>query len=343
MGETYRAAGVDVDAAEAAVAKISALAEPTRDEHVLSSIGGFAAAVLLPKGARDPVLVSSTDGVGTKAVLAADTDRLDTIGVDLVAMCVDDAVCSGAAPLFLLDYLAVGRVDPERVERIVAGVALGCRTAGCALVGGEIAEHPGVMEPHRFDLAGFVVGVVERSEMLGPQRVRVGDRLVGLCSPGLRCNGYSLARRVLFEKAAMRFDDPAWDGADRTIAEELLEPSVIYAPTILDCMTRTAAVHACAHVTGGGLAANLGRVLPPHVDALVEWGSWPVPKIFTEIQRLGEVDAEEMRRVFNMGVGMVLVVDQDATGECVAAAAERGIEAWVIGEICPGEGLVRPR
>lgn len=342
MGETYRAAGVDVDAADAAVARISAVAESTHDERVLSSIGGFAAAVSLPRGARDPVLVSSTDGVGTKAVLAAETDRLDTIGVDLVAMCVDDAVCSGAAPLFLLDYLAVGKVDPERVERIVAGVAQGCRIAGCALVGGEIAEHPGVMEPHRFDLAGFVVGVVERSEMLGPQRVQVGDRLVGLASPGLRCNGYSLARRVLFEKAAMRLDDPAWHGAPRTIAEELLEPSVIYAPTILDCMNRTAGVHACAHVTGGGLAANLARVLPSHVDAVVEWGSWPVPRIFTEIQRLGDVDVEEMRRVFNMGVGMVAILDQDATEQCVVAAAERGVEAWVIGEICPGEGLVRP-
>ena len=236
----------------------------TARPEVLAGIGGFAGQFALDPGRyREPVLVSSTDGVGTKVLVAKAAGRYDTIGIDLVAMCVDDLVCTGAEPLFLLDYLAVGKLVPERVETVVSGVAEGCRQAGCALLGGETAEHPGAMGPDEFDLAGFAVGVVERDERLGPERVRVGDALVGLASPGLRSNGYTLARHVCFERAGRGLDDPAWDGADRSVADELLRPSVIYAPAILAALgVAPGAVHACAHITGGGIAGNVPRLLP---------------------------------------------------------------------------------
>src|SRR4051812_21315654 len=258
----------------------------------------------MPQGFREPVLVSSTDGVGTKALVAQATGRFTTIGVDLVAMVVDDIAAQGAEPLFFLDYIAVGRLDPAQVEDLVVGMVDGCRQAGCALIGGEMAEHPGAMEPGDFDLVGFAVGAVERDGVITGERVVTGDRLIGLRSDGLRSNGYSLARRVLLERAALPLDGPAWQGAHHSLADELLKPSDVYAPA-LGALGRAVDVHGLAHITGGGLPGNVSRVLPDGCDAVIRRGAWEVPRIFKEIQRLGEVSDAEMAGVFNLGIGMV--------------------------------------
>jgi phosphoribosylformylglycinamidine cyclo-ligase len=339
---TYAGAGVDIAAGDAAVERLKTVVAGTSRPEVLGSIGGFGGLFMLDTERwRQPVLVSSTDGVGTKLAVARATRRYDTIGVDLVAMCVDDLVCTGAEPLFLLDYLAVGKLVPEEVERVVAGVAEGCRQAGCALLGGETAEHPGVMGADDFDLAGFAVGVVERDAVLGPDRVREGDTLVGLASPGLRSNGYTLARHVLLERAALDLDGPAWPGADHTLADELLRPSVVYARAVLAALSSApGGVHAGAHITGGGIVGNLARVLSPNLDARLERASWQVPRIFAEIARLGPVDQAEMDRVFNLGLGFVLAVEQGAAAEVVAAVAAAGCPAAVVGEVVAGSGEV---
>jgi phosphoribosylformylglycinamidine cyclo-ligase len=308
---------------------------------VLGGIGGFGGCFAFDPGRfAHPVLVASTDGVGTKALVARDAGRFDTIGIDLVAMCVDDLVCVGAEPLFLLDYVVTGKLVPDQMEALVSGVADGCRRAGCALLGGEMAEHPGAMGPGEFDLAGFAVGAVERHAMLGATRVMVGDVLVGLASPGLRSNGYSLARHVLLERAGLALDAPAWVGADHTVADELLRPSVVYAPAVLAAVDG-AEVHAAAHITGGGLPGNLNRVLPPGCDAALQGGAWSTPRIFAEIQRRGDVDDEEMARVFNLGLGMVLVVAAGDAEAAVEALAGAGQEATVVGRIVEGTGQVR--
>lgn len=330
--ETYRGAGVDIAAGEQAVERIKPIVRSTYRPEVLGDIGSFgglfALGPLLGERYRDPVLVSSTDGVGTKALVATATGRYDTIGLDLVAMCVDDIACQGAEPLFFLDYISIGRLDPGQIEALVAGVAEGCRQAGCALIGGEMAEHPGVMAPGEFDLVGFAVGVVERERIITGERVRPGDVLLGLPSPGLRSNGYSLARRVLLERAGL-----ALEGA---LADELLRPSVIYSP-VLARLRAAADVHAAAHITGGGLPGNLSRVLPTDCDASIRLGSWEVPAIFERIRDLGQVADDEMARVFNMGIGMVVVLSRQDLGDAFAAAPE-GV---VIGEIGPGCGQVR--
>jgi phosphoribosylformylglycinamidine cyclo-ligase len=330
-GQTYEAAGVSLAAADEAVSRLAAHARSTFRPEVLSDIGGFGGVVALPGGYRQPVLVSSTDGVGTKLKVAEAAGRYDTIGIDLVAMCVDDVAVQGADPLFFLDYVGVGRLDPGVVEEMVAGIAEGCRQAGCALVGGEIAEHG---EGHTLDLAGFAVGVAERDGLLSGAAIEVGDVLVGLPSPGLRSNGYSLARKVLLPRPEL-LDDPAWDGASHTLADELLRPSVIYAPTMAR-LRAAVPVRAFAHVTGGGLPGNLVRVLPPGVDAEVRRGSWPVPRVFTEVQRRGEVADDEMARVFNLGIGMVTVVPPGS----LADALEVAPDAHVIGMVVPGRGRV---
>ncbi len=290
------------------------------------------------------MLVSSTDGVGTKLLVARMTGRYDTVGIDLVAMCVDDLVCCGAEPLFLLDYLAVGRLDPVQVEAVVGGVAAGCRLAGCALLGGETAEHPGAMADDDLDIAGFAVGVVDRQALLGPERVGGDDVLLGLPSPGLRSNGYTLARHVLLERAGRSLDEPAWPGSDATLADELLRPSVIYAPAVLAALEAApGAVHACAHITGGGVPGNLSRSLPPTHDAVLDRTAWPVPRIFDEIRRLGDVAPAEMDRVFNLGLGMVLVVDPAGLDAVRSALAEHGHESRLVGHLEPGSGEVRYR
>jgi phosphoribosylformylglycinamidine cyclo-ligase len=340
---TYASAGVDIAAGDRAVERIKQHVASTARPEVLGAIGGFGGCFSFEPGRfLHPVLVASTDGVGTKALVARDAGRFDTIGIDLVAMCVDDLVCVGAEPLFLLDYVVTGKLVPDQMEALVAGVADGCRRAGCALLGGEMAEHPGAMGPGVFDLAGFAVGAVERDAMLGADRVAVGDVLVGLASPGLRSNGYSLARHVLLERAALALDAPAWSGADHTLADALLEPSVVYAPAVLAAVA-AAGVHAAAHITGGGLPGNLNRVLPAGGDAVLRRGSWDTPPIFTEIQRRGDIDDDEMARVFNLGLGMVLVVAPDAVDRVLAALDGAGQPATVVGTIVDGSGRVHIR
>ncbi len=340
-GITYADAGVDISAGEEAVNRIKAKVRSTFRPEVIGDIGGFGGLFAFAKERyRDPVLVSATDGVGTKALIAQATGRFTTIGIDLVAMCVDDLACQGAEPLFFLDYIAVGRLDPDHIEQLVAGVAEGCRQAGCALVGGEMAEHPGAMEPGEFDLVGMAVGVVERDEILGPERVRPGDVLVGLPSPGLRSNGYSLARKVFFDVAGRSLDEPAFPGSRRSLADELLEPSVIYAPAV-SALLRWVDVRAVAHITGGGIVGNLARVLPRDTGAVLRRASWEQPAIFAEIQRLGDIAEEEMARVFNLGLGMIVAVprsDLFKTLDVLRARDHRG--AVEVGEVVDGHGEV---
>jgi len=336
----YAEAGVDIAAGDKAVELIKEHVRSTHRPEVLGGIGSFGGLFSIGAlGRRDPVLVSSTDGVGTKSLIARLVGRYDTIGLDVVAMCVDDIAANGAEPLFFLDYVSVGQLVPERMEAIVAGVAAGCRHAGCALLGGEMSEHPGIMEPDEFDLVGFAVGVVERDETL-PRGVAPGDALVGVGSPGLRCNGYSLARRALLEVAGRSLDEPAWPGTHRTLGDELLEPSVIYAPSLVD-LRRHVDVHAFVHVTGGGIAGNVERVLPDDCDAVVERGSWDEPRIFAEVQAAGAVPDDEMEHVFNLGLGMLVVVRRDDRFRAIDLLRAAGHDAWAVGEIRPGDGRAR--
>ncbi len=341
MGETYRGAGVDIDAGEEAVERIKQHVRATFRPEVIGDIGGFGGLFAFAGHRyRNPVLVSATDGVGTKALVAQATGRFDTIGVDLVAMCVDDIVCQGAEPLFFLDYIAVGKLDPDHIEQLVAGVAEGCRQAGCALIGGEMAEHPGAMDPGEFDLVGFAVGVAERDRLISGEHVERGDVLIGLPSPGLRSNGYSLARKVLLEGAGRTLDEPAWPGAHHSLGDELLLPSVVYAPAVA-AVLRHVDVRSIAHITGGGLPGNLARVLPEGADAEIDLGAWEPPRIFGEIQRVGEVSEEEMRKVFNLGIGMVMVVAADEAHRTLDLLRTEGHRATQIGEITAGHGQVR--
>lgn len=341
MGESYEGAGVSIDAGDQAVSRIKEMVQSTYRPEVIGDIGGFGGLFALESGRyRQPVLVSATDGVGTKAMVAQALGRFDTIGIDLVAMCVDDLVCQGAEPLFFLDYISVGSLDPDHAAALVSGVAEGCRKAGCSLIGGEMAEHPGAMKPGEFDLVGFAVGVAERDEILNSAMVCAGDVLIGLPSPGLRSNGYSLARRVLLEVAGLSLDGPAWAGSDRTLGDELLEPSVIYAPAIQAVLRAGVGVHSVAHITGGGIPGNLVRVLPNTVDAVVRSGTWSVPPIFGEIQRLGDVADDEMAKVFNMGIGMIVVVGASQVSRATEVLSELGQRSIVIGEVIKGSGKV---
>ncbi len=333
-GATYAAAGVDIGAGDAAVERLAGL---------VAGIGGFGAQFPLDVGRfAAPVLVSSTDGVGTKLLVAQATGRYDTVGIDLVAMCVDDLVCVGAEPLFMLDYIATGKVDPERVETVVAGIAAGCARAGCSLIGGETAEHPGAMAPDDLDLAGFAVGVVEQGSQLGPERVGAGDVIVGLPSPGLRSNGYTLARHVLLERGGRALGAPAWEGATTTLADELLRPSVVYTPAVLAVRSALgAALHSCAHITGGGIVGNLPRALPADCGAVLDRSTWVEPAIFGEIARVGGVAEDEMDRVFNRGLGMALVVAAGSADAALDALAGAGLPSSVAGAVTPGAPGVR--
>ena len=334
---TYAASGVDIDAGARAVELIKPMVASTRRPEVLGGLGDFGGLFALDMACyRQPVLVSGTDGVGTKATVAAAVGRLDTVGIDLVAMCVDDLVCQGAEPLFFLDYVSTGNVEPSRMADLVAGVVEGCRRVGATLLGGEMAEHSGIMSPDEFDLVGFAVGVVERDEILGPQRVVVGDVLIGLPSPGLRSNGYTLARHVLLERAGLAYADPAWPGAATTVADELLLPSVIYTPAVRAAMA-AAQVHAVAHVTGGGFAGNIPRSMPEGCRAVLVRGTWKIPPIFSEIRRLGMVEDEEMARVFNLGLGMVVAVSSDTADAALGALSAAGIDALVVGWVEAGQ------
>jgi phosphoribosylformylglycinamidine cyclo-ligase len=336
---TYAGAGVDIAAGEKAVERVKEHVRSTFRPEVIGDIGGFGGLFALDwKRYRDPLLVSSTDGVGTKSVIARLAGRRDTIGIDCVAMSVDDIAAQGGEPLFFLDYISVGALVPDEIDELVAGVADGCRQARCALLGGEMSEHPGVMEPGEFDLVGFAVGVVERAKVL-PRDVRAGDRIVGLASPGLRSNGYSLARAALLDRASRHLDDPAWPGAHHSLATELLRPSAIYAPAMLDLASEVP-VRAFAHVTGGGIPGNLVRVLPDRCDALVTRGVWDEPQIFAEIQGAGSVPDAEMEQVFNLGLGMLAIVPADSALHAVDVVREAGHDAWLVGEIVDGHGRV---
>jgi len=331
-GLGYAAAGVDIGAGEAAVELIREHVARTARPEVIGGIGGFAGLFDARKlaGYRRPVLATSTDGVGTKVVIAGRLGRYDTVGIDLVAMVADDLVACGAEPLFLTDYVVCGSVVPERVAAIVSGVADGCEQAGCALLGGETAEHPGHLGPDDFDLAGAATGVVEADELLGPDRVRAGDAVIAMASSGLHCNGFSLVRMVL-DRAGLALDAEL-PGLGRPLGEELLVPARIYARDCL-ALARACEVHAYAHVTGGGLAANLARVLPPGTAAVLDRGSWRPPPVFGVLAERGQIARDEMERVFNMGVGMVAVVAAHAADQAVGQLVARGVPAWHAGEI----------
>ncbi len=336
---TYADAGVDIAAGDKAVQFIKGHVQSTYRKEVVGDIGGFGGLFAVDWGRyQQPLLVSSTDGVGTKSFIAQQLGCLDTIGIDLVAMSADDVAVQGAEPLFFLDYISTGRVVPEEMEQLVAGVAQGCRDAGCALLGGEMSEHPGLMHVGDFDMVGFCVGVVERSEVL-PRDVAVGDVVIGFASPGLRSNGYSLARRALLEHAGRSLDDPAWPGAERSLGYELLLPSVIYAKA-MNALQREVPVHAFSHITGGGLPGNIDRVLPHDCDAVLKRGSWPEPRIFSEIQHAGSISTDEMQHVFNLGIGMVAIVPAASSVETIDAIHSYGHAAYEIGTVHGGSGAV---
>ena len=338
-GLSYRDAGVDIDRGNELVARIRAIADRTPREGVVSGLGGFGALFRPPLHRyRDPVLVSGTDGVGTKLKLAAALDRHDTVGIDLVAMCVNDIVTLGAEPLFFLDYFATGRLDVGVAERVVAGIGRGCELAGTALVGGETAEMPGMYGDGEYDLAGFCVGIVERESILDGAAVTPGDRIVALASSGPHSNGYSLIRRIL---------DTDGEDPDRTVGgtplhDALLAPTRIYAKSVLP-LARDGVVHAIAHVTGGGIVENLPRVLPPGTRAVVDTSSWRRPPIFEWIRDAGGVAEEEMLRTFNCGVGMLLVAGRDGADALVEALEANGEHAWVAGRIDEGQGAPEVR
>ena len=329
MSEAYRRAGVDLEAAAAAVARIREIAAGAVRPETVEGVGGFAGLFDLGDGR---LLAAATDGVGTKLEIAREMGRLDTIGIDLVAMCANDVICTGAEPLFFLDYLAVGKLVPDEVASLVEGVAEGCRQAGCALLGGETAEHPGVLEAGRFDLAGFCVGLVARDEVLGPVQVTEGDVLLGLPSSGLHSNGFSLVRRVVEEAGLDLGADPG--GLGRSLGEALLEPTRIYVLEVLSA-ARTGALHAAAHVTGGGIPENVGRILPAGLSARLDRGSWETPAVLGTLSRAGELADTDVVSTFNVGLGMVLAVDA-AGADAVRSALP---DARTVGEVAAGEGV----
>ncbi|MHB8780833.1 MAG: phosphoribosylformylglycinamidine cyclo-ligase [Candidatus Geothermincolia bacterium] len=336
-GASYRDAGVDIEAGRKAVDLIKDDVASTFGPEVLTGLGGFAGLYRLGATAQsDPVLVGATDGVGTKLKLAAMLDKHDTVGVDLVAMCVDDVITCGARPLFFLDYLSIGKVVPEKVRDIVAGITRGCRKAGCALLGGETAEHPGVMPDDEYDLAGFCVGVVERDSIIDGSTIVPGDVLVGLASSGLHSNGYSLVRKLFFEESEFNLDDSI-KGIAGPLGLELLTPTEIYAPAILRLMEKLP-VKGMAHITGGGLLENVPRMLPGDAEALIDVTTWPERTIFQVIQRLGEIETAEMFSVFNMGIGMVLALSREDFREAISFLTGLGHRAFHIGEVRRGDG-----
>ncbi|MEV4377232.1 phosphoribosylformylglycinamidine cyclo-ligase [Streptosporangium sp. NPDC049248] len=339
---SYAAAGVDIDAGERAVELMRSKVARSRRPEVVDDASGFAglfdASALLSY--RRPLLTTSTDGVGTKVMLAQRLGKHDTIGLDLVGMVVDDLVVCGAEPLFMTDYIACGKVVPERIAEIVGGIAEGCRLAGCALIGGETAEHPGAMGADEYDLAGAATGVVEADRMLGRDRVREGDVVLALASSGVHSNGYSLVRHII-DRAGLSLEAELPE-LGRTLGEELLEPTRIYS---LDCLelARTVDVHAYAHITGGGLASNLARSLPDGLDALLDRSSWTPPAVFEVLAGHGRVAQADMDRTFNLGVGMTAIVAAEAVRPALALLGERDLPAWVLGEIVEGSGQARFR
>jgi phosphoribosylformylglycinamidine cyclo-ligase len=335
-GLTYAGAGVDIDAAEASKHRIKALVESTFTSGTRGAFGGFGGMFRVPAGARSPLLVSSADGVGTKVKLAIEAGRHDSIGHCLVNHCVNDILVQGAEPLFFLDYVAFGKLLPDVVEQVVAGVAAGCRENGCALVGGETAEMPGLYTPPDYDLAGFIVGWVEEDAVITRERVREGDVLVALASSGLHTNGYSLARRIILERLQLGPDDP-FPGESRSTADVMLAVHRSYLQALAPVR---GAIHAMAHITGGGLPGNLDRSLPSTLDAEVDVGTWEVPNVFRVLAEAGGVPRDEMYRAFNMGVGMVVITDDAGAARVRESAAAAGVEHWLLGRVVPGSGRV---
>ena len=330
----YRRAGVDLEAAAAAVDLIRDIASKATRPEVATGIGGFAGLYRIGGGR---LLAAGTDGVGTKTEIARIAGRLDTVGIDLVAMCANDVVCTGAEPLFFLDYLAVERVVPEEVATIVSGVAEGCRRAGSALLGGETAEHPGVMEPGRFDLAGFCVGVVEEDAVLDPSTVEEGDVIIGLSSTGLHSNGYSLVRHALLDSGKYSLGDTV-EGLGRSLADELLEPTAIYAPLVVE-LVRNRLVKSAAHITGGGLEENIPRALPHGLGAELDTSAWEVPPIFELLEKEADLTDDEMRSTFNLGLGMVLVTGPESLDSALDRTRAAGVVALRVGLVAAGAGL----
>ena len=339
-GLTYAGAGVDIERADQAKRRIKELARSTFTAEVASDIGLFGA-LFRPDFSRlqIPVLVSSVDGVGTKLKIAFMTGIHDTVGIDIVSHCVNDILAQGALPLFFLDYIAAGRLEPNVIEAVVSGLAAACRESRCALLGGETAEMPDFYSDGEYDLAGFVVGVADQAKLLGPDRVERGDLLIGLPASGLHTNGFSLVRKLFFEMEKMSPGDHLQE-VGRSLGEELLEPHRNYLPVLRE-LIQTDDLHAVAHITGGGIPANLERILPPHLDGLVEEGSWQVLPIFRLIRSLGQVSQKEMYRTFNMGVGAILVVSQQRFDRVQEYLQQRGEKYFLIGEISPGTQRVR--
>jgi phosphoribosylformylglycinamidine cyclo-ligase len=337
VGITYRQAGVDIEAGDALVERIKPLARRTQRPEVISGVGGFGGLFALPPGKyREPVLVSGTDGVGTKLKLAFALNRHATIGIDLVAMSVNDIITSGAEPLFFLDYFATSRLDVQQAAEVIRGIAQGCEESGCALLGGETAELPGFYQAGEYDLAGFAVGVVERSQIIDGRTIAPGDALVGMASSGLHSNGYSLARKVLIEQHNLSMVLKP-EGFGRPLGDELLEPTRLYARAVAD-LRQAVEVKGLAHITGSGIPGNLPRCLPEGTRAVVEERSWPRPPIFDFIEKMGGVAREEMYRTFNMGLGMIAVVPTAHVPSAIKALGKLGVPAWEVGRVERGSG-----
>jgi phosphoribosylformylglycinamidine cyclo-ligase len=332
----YKSAGVDIDAADSAKERLRALVESTFTAGTRGRFGGFGGMFRVPTDVPSPVLVASADGVGTKIKLAIEAQRHDTIGHDLVNHCVNDILVQGARPLFFLDYVAFGRLDPDVAEAIVSGVAAGCRENACALLGGETAEMPGVYTPPDYDLAGFIVGYVDEGRILGADRVREHDVLIALASSGLHTNGYSLARLLVAQRLQLGPGD-LFPGAEGTVADVLLAVHRSYLRPLLPVLHVT---HAMAHITGGGLPGNVSRALPDGCDAVIETSSWTVPNQFQVLQRAGDVSPEEMFRTFNMGVGMVVITEASSADAVISSARTAGVAAWIAGRVVRGSGRV---
>ncbi|HSG08484.1 MAG TPA: phosphoribosylformylglycinamidine cyclo-ligase [Longimicrobiales bacterium] len=334
---SYRDTGVDLDAAERAKERLKGLVASTRDRFTLSELGSFGGLYQVPDGLATPVLVSSADGVGTKLKVAFEAGRHDTVGQCLVNHCVDDILVQGAKPLFFLDYLATGAMDEIVVSQVVSGAALACRENGCALLGGETAQMPDFYAAGEYDLAGFIVGVVEKEKVLDGRRIQSGDVLLGLASSGLHTNGYTLARRIVFDVMGLGPDDEM-PGTGRSVADELLAVHRSYLPALWPLLQEER-IHGLAHITGGGIPGNLPRVLPEGLGAFVDRQAWEVPPVFRTLQERGDVDRSEMDRVFNMGIGMIAVVQAGDVEAVAAAVRSHGIEVWRLGAVEPGSGV----
>lgn len=335
-GITYKDAGVDVDEGDRLVDRIKPFAARTRIPEVLSGVGGFAGLCALPSGMKDPVLVSGTDGVGTKLKIAFACDRHDTVGIDLVAMCVNDVLTTGARPLFFLDYFATSRLDVDRAAQVIEGIARGCEIAGCALLGGETAELPGFYTPGEYDLAGFAVGVVERDAIIDGRHVVAGDAVIGVGSSGLHSNGYSLARKVLLDRARLDLS-VAPEGFGESLGEALLRPTRIYARAV-SALTAEVDVRALSHITGGGLPGNVPRVLPEGLGVEIDPAAWERAPIFALVAQIGEIAESEMRRTFNDGLGLVAIVPPSHAERAIRVLHDAGERAWVIGGVVPAPG-----